>query len=198
VLVGLSGTIAQFGLFVVTAFAVGQQAQLSRIGGGSSTDRSWIVVAVIVVAILAGIAAMIPWVRRVTREKVWPQVVAAGRNIWGIFTTPRQLALIVGGSIAAQLLYSLCLLSCLHAYGASLSLGEIVFVNTSASFLAGLVPVPGGIGVAEATLVAALTAFGIPPEIAAATVLTHRLFTTYLPPIWGSQAAKYLITEGYL
>ena len=198
VLVGISGTVAQFGLFVVTAFAVGQQAQLSRIGGGGSTDRSWIVIGVIVIAVLAGIGLAIPWVRRMAREKVWPQVVAAGRNLWGILTTPRQLALIVGGSIAAQLLYSLCLLCCLHAYGASLSLGEIIFVNTSASFLAGLVPVPGGIGVAEATLVAALTAFGIPPEIATATVITHRLFTTYLPPIWGSQSAKYLITEGYL
>ncbi len=198
VLAGLSGTITQLGLFVITAFAVGQQASLSEVGGGAGTDGSWLLTIVFVGAGVIGIAFAIPWVRRVASEKVWPQVVVALRNIWGILTTPRQLGLILGGSIAAQLLYSFCLLACLHAYGASLSVGEIIFVNTSASFLAGLVPVPGGIGVAEATLVAGLTAFGIPPEIATATVITHRLFTTYLPPIWGSYAMKRLIAEGYL
>jgi uncharacterized membrane protein YbhN (UPF0104 family) len=69
-------------------------------------------------------------------------------------------------------------------------------VNTSAGFLASLVPVPGGI--TEAALVAGLTAFGIPAEIATATVLTQRLFTAYLPPIWGSQAMKWLVREGNL
>ena len=136
--------------------------------------------------------------RRFLRQKVWPQVVGAARNIWGILTTPRQLFMIMGGSVAAQLLYSLCLLACLTAYGESLSVAEIIFVNTSASFLASLVPVPGGIGVMEAAMVAGLTAFGIPPEIATATVVTHRLFTTYLPPIWGNFATKKLISDGYL
>jgi hypothetical protein len=46
--------------------------------------------------------------------------------------------------------------------------------------------------------VAGLTAFGVPAEIATATVLTQRLFTAYLPPIWGSQAMKWLVREGYL
>lgn len=75
---------------------------------------------------------------------------------------------------------------------------ELVFINTSASFITSLVPVPGGVGAAEAALVAGLTAFGIPVEIATATVVTHRLFTSYLPPIWGSQAMKWLVREGYL
>ena len=110
----------------------------------------------------------------------------------------RQLFTVLGGAVAAQVLSSLCLLSCLLAYGGRLSFVEIVFVNTSASFLASLVPVPGGVGIAEAALIAGLTAFGIPPEIATATVITHRLFTSYLPPIWGSQAMKWLVREGYL
>ena len=71
-------------------------------------------------------------------------------------------------------------------------------MNTSAPFISSLVPVPGGIGVAEASLIAGLTAFGIPPEIATAAVITYRLFTTYLPPIPGSYATKWLVREGYL
>jgi uncharacterized membrane protein YbhN (UPF0104 family) len=50
----------------------------------------------------------------------------------------------------------------------------------------------------EAAMVSGLTAFGVPPEIATATVVTHRLFTTYLPPIWGNFATKKLISDGYL
>ena len=109
-----------------------------------------------------------------------------------------QLALVLGGSVAAQLLYASASAAASRAYGGSLSFIELVFVNTSASFLASLTPVPGGMGIQEAALIAGLTAFGFQPEIAAAAVITHRLFTTYLPPIWGSCATKRLIADGYL
>jgi uncharacterized membrane protein YbhN (UPF0104 family) len=200
VLLGLAGTLTQFTLFVLTAIAVGQEASLSEVGGigPDHEERSLILLVVLVGAIVVGIVLAIRPLRRLLREKVWPQVVGAARNIWGILTTPRQLFMIIGGSVAAQLLYSLCLLACLAAYGGSLSVAQIVFVNTSASFLASLVPVPGGIGVMEAAMVSGLTAFGIPPEIATAAVVTHRLFTTYLPPIWGNFATKKLISDGYL
>ncbi len=200
VLLGLAGTVTQFTLFVLTAIVVGQEVSLSDVGGAGPDheERSLILLLVFVGAVLVGIAFAIRPVRRFLQQKVWPQVVGAVRNIWGILTTPRQLFMIMGGSVAAQLLYSLCLLSCLTAYGGNLSVAEIVFVNTSASFLASLVPVPGGIGVMEAAMVSGLTAFGIPPEIATATVVTHRLFTTYLPPIWGNFATKKLISDGYL
>jgi uncharacterized membrane protein YbhN (UPF0104 family)/tRNA A-37 threonylcarbamoyl transferase component Bud32 len=200
VLLGLAGTVTQFTLFVLTAIVVGQEVNFSDVGGAGPDheERSLILLLVFVGAVLLGIAFAIRPVRRFLQQKVWPQVVGALRNIWGILSTPRQLFMIMGGSVAAQLLYSLCLLSCLTAYGGSLSVAEIVFVNTSASFLASLVPVPGGIGVMEAAMVSGLTAFGIPPEIATATVVTHRLFTTYLPPIWGNFATKKLISDGYL
>ncbi len=200
VLLGVAGTLTQFTLFVLTAIAIGQEASLSQVGGigPDHEERSLILLLVLVGAVIVGIGLAIGPVRRFVREKAWPQVIAALRNIWGILTTPRQLFLILGGSVAAQLLYSLCLLACLTAYGGSLSVAQIVFVNTSASFLASLVPVPGGIGVMEAAMVSGLTAFGIPPEIATATVVTHRLFTTYLPPIWGNFATKKLIRDGYL
>jgi uncharacterized membrane protein YbhN (UPF0104 family) len=200
VLLGIAGTATQFTLFALTAIVVGQEASLSEVGGVGPHhgERSLILLLVLVTAVVVGIVVAVPVLRRFARHKVWPQVVSAARNIWGILTTPRQLFMIIGGSVAAQLLYSLCLLSCLAAYGASLSVAEIVFVNTSASFLASLVPVPGGIGVMEAAMVSGLTAFGVPPEIATAAVVTHRLFTTYLPPIWGNFATKKLVRDGYL
>jgi uncharacterized protein (TIRG00374 family) len=118
--------------------------------------------------------------------------------VWSVVTTPRKLFLVMGGSIGAQLLNSLGLGAALLAYGASLPFAELILVVTGAGFISSLVPVPGGIGVAEASLIAGLTAFGVPPEAASAAVITYRLFTTYLPPIPGSYATKWLIANGDL
>ena len=59
-------------------------------------------------------------------------------------------------------------------------------------------PVPGGIGVAEASLAAGLMAYGVPPTIAGAAALTQRLVTFYLPPIWGWVAFRWLSKHEYL
>jgi uncharacterized membrane protein YbhN (UPF0104 family) len=53
-------------------------------------------------------------------------------------------------------------------------------------------------GVTEAALIAGLTAFGIAGDTASAAVITQRLFTTYLPPIPGSYATKWLIANDQL
>ena len=57
--------------------------------------------------------------------------------------------------------------------------------GVSALTLASAVPVPGGAGVVEAGLIAGLVSAGIPQDQAVAAVLIQRLFTTYLPPVWG-------------
>jgi Lysylphosphatidylglycerol synthase TM region len=49
----------------------------------------------------------------------------------------------------------------------------------------GVVPVPGGLGVVEAGLIAGLAAAGIPQDQAVAAVLIQRFFAAYLPPVWG-------------
>ncbi len=198
VLAGISGTVAQFSLFIVSALVVGEEIRLGDIGGPDREQGRLILAVVAIGAVLVGITLAIPKVRRALREKVWPQITGALRNLWSILTTPRQLVYVLGGSFTAQLLYSVCLLCCLLAYGGSLPFLEIVFVNSSAAFLANLTPVPGGMGIQEAALIAGLSAFGVPAEIATAAVVTHRLFTTYLPPIWGSWATKKLIADGYL
>ena len=46
-------------------------------------------------------------------------------------------------------------------------------------------PVPGGVGVAEAGYTAGLIAIGIPEAAATSTALMVRLITFYLPPAWG-------------
>jgi uncharacterized membrane protein YbhN (UPF0104 family)/tRNA A-37 threonylcarbamoyl transferase component Bud32 len=198
VLCGMSGTVASFILFVLTGFAVGQSGALGEIGGNGDDDAKLVLVGIVVVALLVGLLFVVPKLRKLVREKVMPQLRSGVRNLWSVFTTPRKLFLVLGGSLGAPVINSLGLAAALAAYGGHLPLGEVLFVVTGAGFISSMVPVPGGIGVAEATLIAGLTAFGVDPTIASAAVVTYRLFTTYLPPIPGSYATKWLIANGDL
>ena len=103
---------------------------------------------------------------------------------------------VFGGSIASELLYALALGATCLAYGVHLNVGQLIFINTSASVLSGLVPVPGGIGAAEAALSAGLIAMGVDESTAFAIAITQRLCTFYLPPIWGYFSLRWLCAEG--
>ena len=64
----------------------------------------------------------------------------------------RKRVELFGGNILSELLYALALGATCLAYGVNLNLAQLVFVNTSASVLSSVIPVPGGIGAAEAAL----------------------------------------------
>ena len=93
-----------------------------------------------------------------------------------------------------NLLFAACLALCLRAYGGELPFATVVLVNWGQPPSAARPrrPTPGGLGVAEAGLVAGLTAAGIPTDTAVAAAFTHRLVTFWLPPIVGWFAMRRL------
>ena len=125
-LCGLSGTVTQFFLFVITAIAVGQAGELSEVGGSGDTgdDGKLILLLVVIAAVLLAIVFIVPKWRRFTRDKVWPELENGFRNLWSVLTTPRKLFFVMGGSIGAELLNSLGLGAALLAYGASLPIAR--------------------------------------------------------------------------
>ena len=64
--------------------------------------------------------------------------------------------------------------------------------------IGGLSPSPGGMGVVEAGLILGLTAAGVPEANATAAVFIQRLFTSYLPPIWGWAVLIWMRRKEYL
>ena len=66
-----------------------------------------------------------------------------------------------GGTVASELLYALALGATCLAYGVDLNLAQLVFINTAASVLSSVIPVPGGIGAAEAALSTGLITMGV-------------------------------------
>jgi uncharacterized protein (TIRG00374 family) len=88
--------------------------------------------------------------------------------------------------------------ACVLAFGHRLTLAELILTYTVVSLFAGFMPVPGGMGVAEAGYTAALVALGIPNPVAVSTAIAFRLVTYYLPPVWGSLAMRWLRRHDYL
>ena len=111
---------------------------------------------------------------------------------------PRNLVEIFGGSAAAQIFVALALGTSLHAFGDRLDLATLIVVLTLGSMLGGISPVPGGMGVVEAGMIIGLTAAGINETDAVAAVFVQRLFTAYLPPIWGWFVLVWMRKKEYL
>jgi protein-tyrosine-phosphatase len=139
------------------------------------------------VAVLVAIGAVlaVPRLRRLAADKVRPKLIDILRDLKALAKTPSRLVELVGGAVVAQLAVALALGASLHAFGEHLSLATLFIVITLASMLGGVSPVPGGMGVVEAGMILGLTAAGIPESQAVAAVFIQRLFTSYLPPIWG-------------
>jgi uncharacterized protein (TIRG00374 family) len=157
---------------------------------------------IILVGVLAGVAvAVLTFARRARRamaNKIRPLATKAFEPVRNLAREPRKFAFLIGGNLGSQLLTAMALGASLHAFGQHLSLAAIFFTITIASMLGGVSPVPGGMGIVEAGLIAGLMGFGIPEDVAVAAVFVQRLFTAYLPPIWGYATLIWLRRREFL
>jgi uncharacterized membrane protein YbhN (UPF0104 family) len=115
-----------------------------------------------------------------------------------VLRSPPKVAMILAGNLGAQLLQAVILGLCLRSFGYPATMAELLLVNTIANLFAGFMPVPGGMGVAEAAYTAGLVALGVPSAAALSTAIAFRMVTYYLPPIWGAMAMRWLRQHSYL
>jgi uncharacterized membrane protein YbhN (UPF0104 family) len=203
-LVSVAGMATQAVLFVGSAIRTRGAFDFSTrstAGSGSTSSSSTemlLLGAIVLVAVLVGVLTAVPRFRRVAIAKLQPQMTAARDNLHDLRSQPGKLVRLFGGAAGAQVLFAVALGFSLRAYGTSLPLAELIVVNTIASLLGGVAPVPGGLGVIEAGLIAGLTAAGVPNTIAVAATLTQRMFTCYLPPLWGYPTLAWMRRHEYL
>ncbi len=166
--------------------------------GGDSKLVWLILAAVVLVALVAGLALAVPRLRRLAASKLRPKA----RDIWGNLTriarSPRKLVLLISGSFAQELLVAMALSVALRAFGDHQRLPVLIVVITLAGIIGGVSPAPGGMGVVEAGMILGLTAAGVSEADATAAVFIQRLFTSYLPPIWGWATLVWLRKREYL
>ena len=190
-LVSWSGSLVQSVLFVTALIVSGQSFDA---GTTLSSSAKLILGAIIVVGVGAGLLWRLPKLRNM----VLPPLKRIYATFREVFAHPRRAIVLLASAAASSLGFALCLGACVQAYGGSISLANLVIVNIGASTLSSVVPVPGGMGVAEAAMVAGLTAVGVPSEVAVPAVLTHRIFTFWFPPVIGWFTTRSLIAREYL
>lgn len=196
VLVSVSGFAVQMTLLVAFLIVVGPALNLGD--AGSSGIPGWLLWAVALVAVIAGLALAIPRGRRWITDRVATPAQDVWANLRAIARRPTKLVRLLGGAAGTQIVLGVALWCSLRAYDVELAFLTVVTVNTLASLVNGLAPVPGGVGVAEAALYAGLTAAGVAPSAAGAAAATYRLVTAYLPPMGGWVSLIWLRRHGDL
>jgi uncharacterized membrane protein YbhN (UPF0104 family) len=190
-----SGVIYSIAGFLVQILLAGMalvfcfdQFNFSAVDTSSGSDGNLLLVLLLVVVaigVVLGVLFAIPRVRRIIDSRVRPELASAWANLRSLVRNPARLTRVFGGQGLSQLLAALALGASLHAVGGSASLAVLLVVCTASSFLGGLSPVPGGMGVMEAAYISGLTLAGVPEDIAIGATVLYRLVTAYLPPIWG-------------
>jgi len=188
-----SETIVQVALFLLVVPFVHASLDTSKFHGVGPNSR---LVGALVAALVIGVAIVMAVPK--LRAKVVPPLRDGLTGLWHVARNREKRLELFGGNVGSELLYAISLGATCLAYGVHLNLAELIFVNTAASVLSSLIPVPGGIGAAEASLSAGLIAMGVDESTAFAIALTQRLCTFYLPPIWGYVSLRWLTRKGYL
>ncbi|MBT0772222.1 flippase-like domain-containing protein [Kineosporia sp. J2-2] len=121
-----------------------------------------------------------PWGRALVTKYVVRPFRDAGPELRDIVTDRRRLALAVAGHLTVTLGFVAVLGSALWAFGESAPLVLLAVVVISGSAIAGAVPVPGGIGAAEAALAGGLVVIGVDKPVALSAAVLFRLITFWV------------------
>src|SRR5438876_111469 len=189
----VSEKIVEIALVLLTIPFVHIAVNASDLKGGAPSGR--LIVAVLIVLALIVLALLfVPFIR----AKVLPPIRSAFSALWAVARDRQKRLELFGGQLGVEVFYALTLGAARLAYGVQLSFAQPRLVNTAASPFRSLIPSPGGVGTAEASLTAGLVAMGVDNSTAFAIAFTHRLCTYYLPPIWGYFSLRWLQQKAYV
>ena len=108
-----------------------------------------------------------------------------------IGSTRRQLLIALGFSTLGWLCQTVALWLAFHAVGTSVPLLQLFFV-IPIGVIAGLTPLPGGLGGVESVLITLLIAIGVTAATAASAVIIFRGFMYLLPTVLGGSVVTVL------
>lgn len=187
-------------------------AQISLLGGfvlaGSGTlgwpglpdgtpDRSQVVrVVLILLAIVAALVLVVMLVPSLRARAV--HIGGQLKEALAVLRSPVAVVKLLAFNLLAELLFATTIWIVLQAFGQQVAFSDVIIINEAVALFAGLMPVPGGVGVTEGALTAGFTAVGVPQSIAFSAALCYRMCTFYLPPLWGYVALSSLRRDGYL
>jgi len=188
---GISGFLVQ-AVILILAFLTGD-VDLDI----EPANVSWLLVLGIIALIVVGVVVAILRIEAL-RERVVPVVSQAWGALMVVLRKPSRAFGLLGSNFVYWNVLGGTLWLITLAVGADLSYASALFVAAGTSLLAGFMPVPGGVGVAEATMIALLAVFGVDDSTALAVTSVYRVITFYLPAIEGFFGTRWLERNDYI
>jgi undecaprenyl-diphosphatase len=188
------GFIVHMTLLVVFVTTAGRSAAESI----SAPSGQAVLVGLVVVMTLAGGVVLLPVGRRLVLDRLWPILKKSVAGIGNVASRPSKVLALFGGSFVITTSYILALWYSIEAFGGGISFVSVGAVYLGGQAIAQAAPTPGGIGAAEAALIAGLTGFGMAPEVAVPAVFLYRFATFWLPILPGWIAVRHLLRTGAL
>jgi uncharacterized membrane protein YbhN (UPF0104 family) len=173
--------ISLIGMFAVLAGSSG----LGTFGLPSARTLGLIAAGIVAVAV-AGTA--VPWSRSVLTGHLLPAMRRSLASLGEIAHQPSKMIELFGGSLGVTMGYVLMLEVSAAAFGPGPAFTSVALVYLVGSAVASVAPTPGGLGAAEATLIAGLTSAGMASTTAIGAVLLYRLASFWIPilPGWAA------------
>jgi uncharacterized membrane protein YbhN (UPF0104 family) len=188
---GISGFAVEAGILLLALVFSDQSFDL----GG---DLDWQLILLIAVGLSVIGGLLIFLVERVGRV-VLPVLKSALGTVTAVLKEPRRALTLLGSNFLARLTLGFTLWLILRSIGIDdVSIPLALTVAVATNLLAGLVPVPGGVGIAEAVMTSWLVLVGVPETSAFAATVVYRMWTFYLPAIEGFLAMRWLEERDYL
>ncbi|GAA4363946.1 lysylphosphatidylglycerol synthase domain-containing protein [Nocardioides caricicola] len=153
---------------------------------------------VLILVVAVGLSVLVVALVPKLRQKVLGAVRSTRDSMRVVTASPARALLMFGTNLASLLITAIALACMVAGLAPGVSYGECVFVVGAAALFSALVPVPGNVGVGEAALTAGLVAVGVPSGPAFAIAVTQRIATSYLPPIYGGWALRWLRKNDYI
>lgn len=179
-------------------FALAVALSPSSLDVGNVPTSSIVSVVLVVLAVLVIAAAAIRWVPRI-RDRVLPRIKSAMETIRDALRSPRRVIEMFVGNALNGILYGFVLLTCIVSFGGSVNYWTVLALNIFVGTIASIIPIPGGgTAVGSVGLTGALTAVGLPAEIAVAAVLANQLVVNFVPALPGWVTTKDLLNHDYL
>lgn len=188
---GVSGFFVEAAILLIAFIAADINLDLD-----TDEVRWGLILAIVVLLIVASVVAV--WRVKRLRDVVIPVLTDAWHLLWGVMKDPGRALGLLGSNLGSRLILAVTLWFILQAIGEPLPLVTCLVVTVATNLLAGLVPIPGGIGVAEAVLTSFLVLAGLGTDEAFAAAVVFRVATFYIPAGEGFFALKWLQDGGYL
>ncbi len=149
--------------------------------------------AVIALGVIA-VSTALPPTRRLLVAHLVPQLKAGWTSMQTIGHSPLRLSALFGGSAIITLGYLGAMIASLQAFGSTAPFPAVALLFLTGSAVANAAPTPGGLGAAEAALIAALSVVES-ATIVIPAVFLYRFVTFWLPILPGWIALSWLRTS---